>query len=613
MTQAWRKVWRLNILVILSLLAGMVGAFAGPAAAANNGIVISSGAKNHRPGIGISPDGSKVCTVWSDFDQSPNQTYARIYSTATDSWSPALSSSPVNISKQNYSVQGNTVRCAIDGAGRTHVVWVEYGAGKAPLRYAQLPAGADASVAANWTAPVTITSVGETWDSQNPDIASLFADASGAVWLSYWSLDNSGVYVRSWSAGGGWSASTKVSPSGGKHARIAVDNAGNVHVTYLIGGQGLRYSYRVGGVWTLDQSLPGGDKAVEQSGIAVSRGSGEVHIVFAADDPSCGGGDSCRVVQYVKRSGPTGSFSGPTTLTGFGNHVVARVAWSSTNKLLMVSDKRDVGVITYNTSDNNGASWNGASDLTDSMNAQWPAVAMDNVGNGYVVFWTGDDIRFVKIGNAPQTPPTPRCGSFNDVAQSDAACPAILALTQQNVIKGYATNPPTFGPGDPVQRAQVATFIVRGLNWGGKPTTPRSFSDFGPLVAELRTASLILANQCDQTGNCVAQGYDAAKCASLGVASPCFGPNDSVTYAQVISFITRAFEQDTTKNWVAQPTAAQPYTGVPAVHDVDVRTYNKYAGAIPSAPTTTADWSAAAPRAWVAQVLYQALQAPPGP
>ena len=38
----------------------------------------------------------------------------------------------------------------------------------------------------------------------------------------------------------------------------------------------------------------------------------------------------------------------------------------------------------------------------------------------------------------------------------------------------------------------------------------------------------------------VASGYGAAACAGMGKASPCFGPNDSVSYAQTISFITRA-------------------------------------------------------------------------
>jgi hypothetical protein len=47
------------------------------------------------------------------------------------------------------------------------------------------------------------------------------------------------------------------------------------------------------------------------------------------------------------------------------------------------------------------------------------------------------------------------------------------------------------------------------------------------------------------------------------------------------------------------------------VHQADARTYHAYAGTIPDAPTTEADWSQPAPRAWVARVLYQALQTKP--
>jgi len=38
----------------------------------------------------------------------------------------------------------------------------------------------------------------------------------------------------------------------------------------------------------------------------------------------------------------------------------------------------------------------------------------------------------------------------------------------------------------------------------------------------------------------LASGSGATACAGMGKASPCFGPNDSVSYAQTISFITRA-------------------------------------------------------------------------
>jgi hypothetical protein len=201
------------------------------------------------------------------------------------------------------------------------------------------------------------------------------------------------------------------------------------------------------------------------------------------------------------------------------------------------------------------------------------------------------------------------CVGFADVTTSDPACIAIATLVANGIVSGYATNPPRFGPNDGVQRAQIAAFLVRALAWQNQSTGPRSFTDFGALVAELRTASLILANKCDPSGLCAARGYEAAGCAARGLTFPCFGPNDGVTYAQVISFVARSY-QFSAAAWVPQPNGAMPYSGVPAVHQTDVKTYHARAGTIPAAPTTEAGWNAPAPRAWVARVLYQAVQAP---
>jgi hypothetical protein len=199
----------------------------------------------------------------------------------------------------------------------------------------------------------------------------------------------------------------------------------------------------------------------------------------------------------------------------------------------------------------------------------------------------------------------PDCAAlFADVANADAACLAIAALSARGVINGYATTSPTFGPGDDVQRAQVAAFLVRALGWQGRPTGPRDFSDFDGLVQELQDAVRIIANAC-------ADPADAATCVARGYGDGRFGPTDPVTHAQVVAFIARAFAQDEQFAWQAQPGGAQPYAGVPAAHDAEVRTYHFYAGAIPDAPDTAAGWNSPASRAWVARVLWQALLAQP--
>jgi hypothetical protein len=382
--------------------------FAQPAAAATDGYSISNGeGPNHRPSMAISPDSSRVCNVWTTFNNSPNQTYVRIYSTATGAWSPDLSQSAFNVSRNgDGSAQGNTARCAIDGAGRTHVVWVEYPDGR--VRYSMLAAGADAANGNNWTSPIDVTSAAGEGDGQNPDIVSIFADANGSVWLAYWSLNNNGVFVRNWVNGSGWSGATKVSSSGGKHPRIGADNQGYVHVIYQQSGAGMRYSYRdaSNGQWSIDNAVPGAGGLIEQSGIAVDRDGGDVHIVLTVQ---LGGDDNTRVVRYIKKSGRTGlNFNSQQDITGQGNHVVARIAWSPSGKLTMVADKRNERAVTIATSDNNGASWNGASNLTSGNASQaWPSVAMDAAGNSYITYWTGENINFVQLGNKPIVGGTP--------------------------------------------------------------------------------------------------------------------------------------------------------------------------------------------------------------
>jgi hypothetical protein len=246
-----------------------------------------------------------------------------------------------------------------------------------------------------------------------------------------------------------------------------------------------------------------------------------------------------------------------------------------------------------------GDGWVRVAVPVSALNPNGLAVASVQIKNESPGALSTIHLDLIRLVNLDDDPP-PGCASgFADVPDDHPACAAIAALSSRQIIRGYATTPPTFGPSDPVQRAQMAAFLVRGLEWQGRPTGPRSFSDFGQLVGELRTASLILANACE--GNaCVASGYGDGR----------FGPTDRVTHAQVISFVARAFQLDPNYDW--QPSgAAHPYSGVPAVHDADVRTYHAAAGTIPQAPTTQAAWNQPAPRAWVAMVLYQALQSAP--
>src|SRR5437763_5021752 len=116
------KFWRV-VLPVFALLA-LAGSLlrAEPATAANNGYTISQGTgpNNNRPTITVSPDGATACAMWYTFDQSPNVSYLRVYSIATNSWNPPLSSPALAISGGDDTA---TPRCAIDGAGAIHVVY----------------------------------------------------------------------------------------------------------------------------------------------------------------------------------------------------------------------------------------------------------------------------------------------------------------------------------------------------------------------------------------------------------------------------------------------------------------------------------------------------------
>jgi hypothetical protein len=213
-------------------------------------------------------------------------------------------------------------------------------------------------------------------------------------------------------------------------------------------------------------------------------------------------------------------------------------------------------------------------------------------------------------------PPTP---SFPDVPPGHPYYAAITELAARGIIRGYADG--RFGPGDGVQRAQMAALVARSAPVGpGTPPTTleppaclvagmwdcevwgNNFTDSGGIDANLwRNAGTL-----QHYG--VALGYTAADCAARGRAFPCFGPTDPVTYAQTISFITRALVAKGI--WQPQPGMSHPYSGVPAAHEADVRTFYHYTQASGGVPTLLGgqSWNTQATRGWFAQALAQALR-----
>jgi hypothetical protein len=175
-------------------------------------------------------------------------------------------------------------------------------------------------------------------------------------------------------------------------------------------------------------------------------------------------------------------------------------------------------------------------------------------------------------------------------AQTGAA-EAVAQLAARGVIRGYADG--TFGPADPVLRAQMAALIVRAMGWGGeRPANP--FTDRDGVDDELWQAVAILA------AHGVARGYGDGT----------YGTTGPVLNVQVISFIARAMVDQ--GHWQAQPDDGTVYPDVPAAsgHRQDLATYVHYAGAVRGADNPTgpfAGWDQPASRAWFAFALWQAL------
>ena len=206
--------------------------------------------------------------------------------------------------------------------------------------------------------------------------------------------------------------------------------------------------------------------------------------------------------------------------------------------------------------------------------------------------------------------------AFTDVPPGQPYGEAVGQLAARGLILGYGGG--RFGPGDGVQRAQMAALIARATSAGpGVPPTmlvPPACVVAGSWDCEDWGNTFTDRNGLD--GNLwrnvgtlqrygVTLGYAAGDCAAQGRAYPCYGPTDPVTYAQTITFITRMMKVK--GYWVSQPGAPLPYAGVPGPHQEDVRTFAFYTQGLGGVPAPPSNWNAGASRGWFAQALWQAL------
>ena len=167
---------------------------------------------------------------------------------------------------------------------------------------------------------------------------------------------------------------------------------------------------------------------------------------------------------------------------------------------------------------------------------------------------------------------------------------AIYELTARGVIRGYGDG--RFGPNDTTQRAQMAAFIARAMGWDlenhGNPFNDQNGND---------------PNLWRNVGTLAYYGV------AFGYGDGKFAPNDLVTRAQTISFVTRAMVVK--GYWQRQPDNPALFPDVPASsgHRIDIATYYHYIGSIPEVGSTSqfAAWSQPSNRAWFSEVLWRAL------
>ncbi len=134
-------------------------------------------------------------------------------------------------------------------------------------------------------------------------------------------------------------------------------------------------------------------------------------------------------------------------------------------------------------------------------------------------------------------------GIYSDLASSHFAYTAVKTLSSKNVISGYEDG--TFRPGNSVTRGQAAAIVNRVLKH-----TPKSSASFKDVPSSNRFAKDIAAMKELKIIN----GYSNGN----------FGPNDTLTRAQMAIIVQRAFDLKNTT--ISSSAATKLYTDVNSSH-----------------------------------------------
>ena len=116
---------------------------------------------------------------------------------------------------------------------------------------------------------------------------------------------------------------------------------------------------------------------------------------------------------------------------------------------------------------------------------------------------------------------------FDDVPAGSTHAGGIDCVSALGVARGTADR--TFSPSEPVTRAQMAAFLARAWEAAGRTCPDDAGSSFGDVPADSTHAASI--------------GCMAALGITRGTAAGMFSPSDTVTRAQMASFLARFYEE----------------------------------------------------------------------
>lgn len=391
-------------LLVVVLVALGIGPAGPQSVAAADGDNISQQGMTTQQALGISPDGGKVCAVWTQFDVAAPQVFFRLYDARSGGWDPPLGQGPFQVSSAG---NVNRPRCAIDAAGTTHVVWQQKHrngdgsvSGQLDVAYRRLPAGVGAGDGGRWSGIPIIAE-----NRSSVDIAPVENAPNGKIWLvarNFREGGSSEIDVRSWEPGREWSGQRLINTGGGADSpRIAPDNQGRVHILFRNGGSsGISYlMLDANGNVALQTPVPNGTQAGAAS-ITVNRNSGEVHVAYAKDFTKL----------YYARKPIDGGFSLAQIDEGTKLVDDPSINWSANGWLTVTFNNNGGGEIAAKQSTDGGNSWGDRRTVASpdgGTAAPWSVADRD--GNAYVAYnrRAVGDVHVVRFPEAAPPAPSP--------------------------------------------------------------------------------------------------------------------------------------------------------------------------------------------------------------